>query len=73
MTSAANPGRQSIDYELHGHEYARRPDPRIAARMNAALGDAPMVVNVGAAGAFMSRGSPCPRIRAHGRQRIRDD
>ena len=43
MTSAANPGRQSTDYERHGHEheYARRPDPTIAARMNAALGDAP--------------------------------
>jgi hypothetical protein len=53
MTSATNPGRQSIDYERHGHEYARWPDPRIGARMSAALGDAPMVVNIRATRAFM--------------------
>ncbi len=39
-----------VDYEEHGHTYAqhRRPDPRIAARIHAALGDARTVVNVGA-------------------------
>jgi hypothetical protein len=50
MTSTAGSGHQSIDYERHGHGYARhrRPDPRIAARVHAALGDARTVVNVGA-------------------------
>ena len=39
-----------VDYERHGQTYARhrRPDPRIAARIHAALGDARTVVNVGA-------------------------
>jgi len=39
-----------VDYELHGRTYAqhRRPDPRIAARIHAALGDARTVLNVGA-------------------------
>jgi SAM-dependent methyltransferase len=39
-----------FDYEAHGGGYARRrqPDPRIAARVHAALGDARTVVNVGA-------------------------
>jgi SAM-dependent methyltransferase len=39
-----------VDYELHGRTYAqhRRPDPRIAARVHAALGDAGTVLNVGA-------------------------
>ncbi|MEV4627307.1 class I SAM-dependent methyltransferase [Micromonospora sp. NPDC049523] len=39
-----------FDYETHGHGYAtvRRPDPRIAARVHAALGDARTVINVGA-------------------------
>jgi hypothetical protein len=39
-----------IDDEVHGRTYAdhRRPDPRIAARIHAALGDARTVVNVGA-------------------------
>jgi SAM-dependent methyltransferase len=39
-----------VDYEEHGRTYAlhRRPDPRIAARIHAALGDARTVVNVGA-------------------------
>jgi SAM-dependent methyltransferase len=39
-----------VDYEQHGQTYARhrRPDPRIAARIHAALGDARTVVNVGA-------------------------
>jgi SAM-dependent methyltransferase len=39
-----------VDYERHGRTYAlhRRPDPRIAARVHAALGDARTVLNVGA-------------------------
>jgi SAM-dependent methyltransferase len=39
-----------VDYERHGRTYARhrRPDPRIAARIHAALGDAHTVLNVGA-------------------------
>ncbi|MFI5009845.1 MAG: methyltransferase domain-containing protein [Solirubrobacterales bacterium] len=38
------------DYERHGRTYAqhRRSDPRIAARIHAALGDARTVLNVGA-------------------------
>ena len=39
-----------VDYETHGRTYARhrRPDPRIAARIHAALADARNVINVGA-------------------------
>ena len=39
-----------VDYERHGRTYARhrRADPRIAARIHAALGDAGTVLNVGA-------------------------
>jgi hypothetical protein len=39
-----------FDYEAHGRGYAakRRPDPRIAALVDAALGDAKTVINVGA-------------------------
>jgi SAM-dependent methyltransferase len=39
-----------VDYERHGRTYARhrRSDPRIAARIHAALGDARTVLNVGA-------------------------
>ena len=39
-----------VDYEEHGRTYARhrQPDPRIAARIHAALGVARTVVNVGA-------------------------
>jgi SAM-dependent methyltransferase len=39
-----------VDYERHGRTYARfrQPDPRIAARIHAALGDARTVLNVGA-------------------------
>jgi SAM-dependent methyltransferase len=39
-----------VDYERHGRNYARhrRADPRIAAQIHAALGDAATVVNVGA-------------------------
>jgi SAM-dependent methyltransferase len=43
-------GRRRVDYERHGRGYARgrRADPRIAAQIHAALGDAATVVNVGA-------------------------
>jgi SAM-dependent methyltransferase len=43
-------GRARVDYEQHGRTYARqrRADPRIAARITAALGDARTVLNVGA-------------------------
>jgi hypothetical protein len=39
-----------VDYERHGRTYAqhRRADPRIAAHIDAALGDARTVINVGA-------------------------
>jgi SAM-dependent methyltransferase len=39
-----------MNYDEHGHGYSihRRPDPRIASRIHAALGDARTVVNVGA-------------------------
>jgi SAM-dependent methyltransferase len=39
-----------VDYERHGRTYARhrRADPRIAARIHAALGDARTVLNAGA-------------------------
>ncbi|MEV4621130.1 class I SAM-dependent methyltransferase [Asanoa sp. NPDC049573] len=39
-----------FDYETKGHGYAvqRRPDPRIAAMIHAAMGDARTVLNVGA-------------------------
>jgi len=48
-----------VDYERHGRTYARhrRADPRIAARVHAALGDARTVLNVGAgAGSYEPRG-----------------
>jgi len=40
----------AVDYEQHGRTYARRrrPDPRIEARIHAALGSAKTVLNVGA-------------------------
>lgn len=40
----------NVDYEQHGRTYARhrRADPRIAARVHAALGEARTVLNVGA-------------------------
>jgi SAM-dependent methyltransferase len=47
-----------VDYETHGVGYARqrRADPRIAARIAAALGDARTVLNVGAgAGSYEPR------------------
>jgi SAM-dependent methyltransferase len=39
-----------VDYEHHGRAYSRhrQPDPRIAARIHSALGDAETVLNVGA-------------------------
>ena len=48
----------TVDYEQHGRLYAqhRRADPRIAARIHAALGDAGTVLNVGAgAGSYEPR------------------
>lgn len=50
----------SVDYERHGRTYAqhRRADPRIEARIHAALGGARTVLNVGAGG-----GSYEPRDR----------
>ena len=49
-----------VDYEEHGRTYAaqRRTDPRIAARVHRALGDARTVLNVGA-----GTGSHEPRDR----------
>jgi len=47
-----------VDYDTHGRGYARRrlADPRFAARIEAALGDARTVVNVGAgAGSYEPR------------------
>lgn len=47
-----------VDYDEHGRDYARgrRPDPRIEARVHAALGDAATVLNVGAgAGSYEPR------------------
>jgi SAM-dependent methyltransferase len=47
-----------VDYETHGRDYAqrRRADPRIAAWIEAALGDARTVLNVGAgAGSYEPR------------------
>lgn len=43
-------GPSRVDYEHHGRGYAlrRRTDPRIAARIHEALGDARTVLNVGA-------------------------
>jgi SAM-dependent methyltransferase len=49
-----------VDYERHGRTYARhrQADPRIAARIHEALGDARTVLNVGAgAGSY----EPCDR------------
>lgn len=44
------PNAGDVDYSKHGKGYAskRRPDPRIAARLHQALGDARTVLNVGA-------------------------
>jgi SAM-dependent methyltransferase len=43
-------GERRVDYDEHGRHYTRgrRTDPRIEARVHAALGDARTVVNVGA-------------------------
>jgi SAM-dependent methyltransferase len=51
VSGAARPAPAGdVDYEAHGAGYAaiRRPDPRIAAQVHAALGAAETVVNVGA-------------------------
>ena len=50
MATFAAVTRLYVGYESHGRGYAerRRTDPRIAARIHAALGDARTVVNVGA-------------------------
>lgn len=50
-----------VDYERHGSTYARyrQPDPRIEARIHAALGNAETVLNVGA-----GSGSYEPRDRS---------
>ncbi|GAA2485136.1 class I SAM-dependent methyltransferase [Winogradskya humida] len=55
MTSTHTPVRRpvpggDVDYETGGHGYAtrRRPDPRVAALVHTALGDARTVLNVGA-------------------------
>jgi len=51
VSGAARPAPAGdVDYEAHGAGYAaiRRPDPRIAAQVHAALGAARTVVNVGA-------------------------
>jgi len=51
VSGAARPAPAGdFDYEAHGAGYAaiRRPDPRIAAQVHAALGAARTVVNVGA-------------------------
>lgn len=62
-----------VDYELHGRTYAqhRRADPRIAASIHAALGDARTVLNVGAgAGSYepsdrwVLAAEPSPTMRA---------
>jgi len=48
----------TVDYDRHGRTYSahRRADPRIAARIHAALGDARTVLNVGAgAGSYEPR------------------
>lgn len=39
-----------VDYNAHGHDYStlRKPDPRIAAQIRAALGPARTIINVGA-------------------------
>jgi Methyltransferase domain len=50
MGNARTAPAGDFDYETHGEGYTgrRRPDPRIAALVHAALGDARTVVNVGA-------------------------
>jgi SAM-dependent methyltransferase len=62
-----------VDYDRHGRTYARhrRADPRIAARVHAALGDARTVVNVGAGTGSYEPGDrwvlavePSPTMRA---------
>ncbi|HZY92187.1 MAG TPA: class I SAM-dependent methyltransferase [Thermoplasmata archaeon] len=53
--------RSSPTYDVIGRNYSihRRPDPRIAARINTALADAQRVLNVGAgSGSYEPRGLP---------------
>ncbi|MFN8507434.1 MAG: class I SAM-dependent methyltransferase [Dehalococcoidia bacterium] len=45
---ANHPARPAYDTIGHGYALARKPDPRIAAQIAAALGDARSVLNVGA-------------------------
>jgi SAM-dependent methyltransferase len=70
---ATGPAKTRVDYEHHGRTYAqhRRADPRIAARVRAALGDARTVLNVGAgAGSYEPEDrwvlavEPSPTMRA---------
>jgi SAM-dependent methyltransferase len=70
---AGEPGAVTVDYERHGRSYAhhRRADPRIGARIHAALGGARTVLNVGAgAGSYEPRDrwvlavEPSPSMRA---------
>ena len=60
-----------VDYEEHGAPTRRigAPDPRIAARIQAALGDARTVLNVGAGAGLLRAGGP---LGARGRAE-RDD
>jgi len=62
VSGAARPAPAGdFDYEAHGTGYAavRRPDPRIGARVHAALGAARTVVNVGAgAGSYEPEDRP---------------
>jgi hypothetical protein len=69
----AAPAAGDFDYESHGDGYAlqRRADPRIAARLHEALGDAATVINVGAgAGSYEPEDryvvavEPSPAMRA---------
>jgi len=56
-TSATRPAGALYDTIGRGYAARRRPDPRVAARIHAALGDAASVVNVGAgAGSYEPAG-----------------
>jgi len=50
MTESLPPPAGDVDYGLHGRSYTRtrQTDPRIAARVHAALGNARTVLNIGA-------------------------
>lgn len=70
MTTAPAGG---FDYDTHGHGYAvqRRTDPRIAALVHAALGEARTVVNIGAGAGggekYVDRHRARGRLPARGR------